>query len=210
MKILFYLFCVYLVIINIVAFKVYEEEGERPSRRTTALGMLLLPFLGGAVGAILANYIFNVEFRELRCWLSKFLGYLPPIVFICQLILIVVGLGFDNTILFIWDRTYDLLGTVGHIFIIVNCISFVLVVIRKSSYYIAPIGNYLISDFILVPILVLGGATGGVFAKVLFNFKEDWSCNSTMEIQNFLYNTGMFIVSVIHIALLVYLAIRPV
>ena len=79
-------------------------------------------------------------------------------------------------------------------------------IIRKSSYYIAPNGNYLIPDLILIPILILGGATGGVIAKILFNFKEDWSCNAVMEVQNFVYNIGMFLISAVHIGLVVSFA----
>lgn len=90
------------------------------------------------------------------------------------------------------------------ILLIINAISFVLVIIIKSAYYIAPSGNYLIPDFILIPILILGGATGGIIAKILFNFKEDWSCNATMEFQNFMYNWGVFIVAVVHIGLYFY------
>lgn len=79
-----------------------------------------------------------------------------------------------------------------------------LVIIRESAYYIAPSGNYLIPDLILIPILILGGAVGKIIAKILFNFKEDWSCNATMEFQNFMYNWGMFLVAVVHIGLYIY------
>ena len=99
---------------------------------------------------------------------------------------------------------YARAGIIGCILVVLNAISFVLVIIRKSAYYIAPSGNSLIPDLILIPILILGGATGGVLAKILFNFKEDWSCNATKEVQNFIYNWGMFLVSAIHIGLYVY------
>lgn len=115
-----------------------------------------------------------------------------------------IYIGFGTFFESIWNHAYMRAGWIGCYLVIINMIAFILVIIRKSSYYIAPHGNFLIPDLILIPILLLGGASGGGIAKVLFNFKEDWSCNSTMKVQNFVYNIGMFIVSVVHIALYIY------
>ena len=194
----------YLAIINIATLILYVKETDSPSPRISAVLLILLPIIGGSVGAVIANYFSDTEFRELRSWLSKFLGYLPPVMFIIHFVLMISAIGVDNCVMFVWDHAYARAGIIGCILVILNVISFVLVIIRKSAYYIAPSGNFLIPDLILVPILILGGATGGVLAKILFNFKEDWSCNATKEVQNFIYNWGMFLVAAIHIGLYVY------
>ena len=125
-------------------------------------------------------------------------------MFVIQFLLIVTAIGADNVFSFVWNYAIGKSGWIGSYLIVINIIAFILVIIRKSAYYIAPHGNFLIPDIILIPILIAGGATGGVIAKILFNFKEDWSCNSTMEFQNFIYNAGMFVVSAIHVGLYVY------
>ena len=204
MEIGMYFLIGYLVVINIITLVVYVKETDSPSPRLSALLLILLPIIGGSAGAVIANYFKDVEYRELRSWLHKILGYLPPVMFIIQLVLIVSVLGVENCISFVWNHAYARAGVIGCIFVMVNIISFILVIIRKSAYYIASSGNYLIPDLILIPILLLGGAVGGVIAKILFNFKENWSCNTTMEFQNFMYNWGMFLVAVVHIGLYVY------
>lgn len=203
MKIGMYLLIAYLAIINIVTLTMYVQEARHPSRRLSAFFLILFPILGGAAGAVLANYFSDTEYRELRSQLSKFLGFLPPIMFILQFIVFVTVIGVDNCVTFVWNSAYEKVGVVGYIWVVVNVLSFFFVIIRKSSYYIAPIGNFLIPDFILIPILLFGGATGGVVAKLLFNFKEHWSCNCTMKFQNFLYNWGMFLVAALHIGIYV-------
>ena len=191
----------YLAIINIITLVLYIMETDSLSPRLSALLLILLPVFGGSVGAVIANYFKDIEYRELRSWLHKILGYLPPVMFIIQLALIVSALGVENCIAYVWNHAYEQAGIIGCVLIVINTISFVLVIIRKSAYYIAPSGNYLIPDLILIPILILGGAIGGIIAKILFNFKEDWSCNATMEFQNFMYNWGMFLVAAVHIGL---------
>ena len=204
MEIGWYFIIGYLAIINIITLVLYIMETESPSPRLSALLLILLPILGGSVGAVIANYFKDIEYRELRSWLHKILGYLPPVMFIIQLALIVSALGVENCIAYMWNHAYEQAGIIGCVLIVINAISFVLVIIRKSAYYIAPSGNYLIPDLILIPILILGGAVGGIIAKILFNFKEDWSCNATMEFQNFMYNWGMFLVAAVHIGLCIY------
>lgn len=204
MEIGWYFIIGYLAIINIITLVLYIMETDSPSPRLSALLLILLPILGGSVGAVIANYFKDIEYRELRSWLHKILGYLPPVMFIIQLALIVSALGVENCIAYMWNHAYEQAGIIGCILIVINTISFVLVIIRKSAYYIAPSGNYLIPDLILIPILILGGAVGGIIAKILFNFKEDWSCNATMEFQNFMYNWGMFLVAAVHIGLYIY------
>lgn len=194
----------YLAIINIITLVLYIMETDSLSPRLSALLLILLPVFGGSVGAVIANYFKDIEYRELRSWLHKILGYLPPVMFIIQLALIVSALGVENCIAYVWNHAYEQAGIIGCVLIVINTISFVLVIIRKSAYYIAPSGNYLIPDLILIPILILGGAIGGIIAKILFNFKEDWSCNATMEFQNFMYNWGMFLVAAVHIGLYIY------
>lgn len=200
----YYIGIAYLVIINVVTLVMYVKEAKDPSNRLSAAGLILLPILGGSLGACIANFFSDTEYRELRSWLSKFLAYIPPVMFVIHFLLIVTTIGVDNVFSFVWNHAVDRAGWIGGYLIIINIIAFVLVIIRKSAYYIAPHGNFLIPDIILIPILVIGGATGGAIAKVLFNFKEDWSCNSTMEVQNFIYNIGMFIICAIHIGLYVY------
>lgn len=200
----YYIGMAYLVIINIVTLVMYVKEAEDPSSRLSAAGLILLPILGGSLGACIANFFSDTEYRELRSWLSKFLAYIPPVMFVIHFLLIVTTIGVDNVFSFVWNHAVDRAGWIGGYLIIINIIAFILVIIRKSAYYIAPHGNFLIPDIILIPILVIGGATGGAIAKVLFNFKEDWSCNSTMEVQNFIYNIGTFIICAIHIGLYVY------
>ncbi|MBR6562519.1 MAG: hypothetical protein IKK70_01105 [Clostridia bacterium] len=200
----YYIGIVYLVIINIVTLVMYVAEAEHPSSRLSATGLILLPIIGGSLGACIANFFSDTEYRERRSWLSKFLAFIPPFMFIVQFLLIVTTIGVDNVFSFVWNHAVDRAGWIGEYLIVINIIAFVLVIIRKSAYYIAPHGNFLIPDIILIPILIIGGATGGAIAKILFNFKEDWSCNSTMEFQNFIYNAGMFVVSVIHIGLYAY------
>lgn len=204
MEIGWYFIIGYLAIINIITLVLYIMETDSPSPRLSALLLILLPILGGSVGAVIANYFKDIEYRELRSWLHKILGYLPPVMFIIQLALIVSALGVENCIAYMWNHAYEQAGIIGCVLMVINMISFVLVIIRKSAYYIAPSGNYLIPDLILIPILILGGAVGGIIAKILFNFKEDWSCNATMEFQNFMYNWGMFLVAAVHIGLYIY------
>lgn len=204
MEIGWYFIIGYLAIINIITLVLYIMETDSPSPRLSALLLILLPVFGGSVGAVIANYFKDIEYRELRSWLHKILGYLPPVMFIIQLALIVSALGVENCIAYVWNHAYEQAGIIGCVLIVINTISFVLVIIRKSAYYIAPSGNYLIPDPILIPILILGGAIGGIIAKILFNFKEDWSCNATMEFQNFMYNWGMFLVAAVHIGLYIY------
>lgn len=204
MEIGWYFIIGYLAIINIITLVLYIMETDSPSPRLSALLLILLPILGGSIGAVIANYFKDIEYRELRSWLHKILGYLPPVMFIIQLALIVSALGVENCIAYVWNHAYEQAGIIGCVLIVINTISFVLVIIRKSTYYIAPSGNYLIPDLILIPILILGGAVGGIIAKILFNFKEDWSCNATMEFQNFMYNWGMFLVAAVHIGLYIY------
>ena len=204
MEIGWYFIIGYLAIINIITLVIYIMETDSPSPRLSALLLILLPILGGSVGAVIANYFKDIEYRELRSWLHKILGYLPPVMFIIQLASIVSALGVENCIAYMWNHAYEQAGIIGCILIVINTISFVLVIIRKSAYYIAPSGNYLIPDLILIPILILGGAVGGIIAKILFNFKEDWSCNATMEFQDFMYNWGMFLVAAVHIGLYIY------
>lgn len=194
----------YLVIINIATLICYAIEAKSPSKRLSALALIVLPIIGGSLGACIANFFCDTEYKELRSWLHKFLSYLPPAMLIIQVVLMTAIFSTENTFLFIWNHAVARSGWIGAYLLIINAIGFVLVVIRKSSYYIAPIGNRLIPDLILIPILVIGGATGGVIAKVLFNFKEDWSCNATMKVQNFIYNIGMFIISFIHVGLYIY------
>lgn len=204
MEIGWYFIIGYLAIINIITLVLYIMETDSPSPRLSPLLLISLPILGGSVGAVIANYFKDIEYRELRSWLHKILGYLPPVMFIIQLALIVSALGVENCIAYVWNHAYEQAGIIGCVLIVINTISFVLVIIRKSAYYIAPSGNYLIPDLILIPILILGGAVGGIIAKILFNFKEDWSCNATMEFQNFMYNWGMFLVAAVHIGLYIY------
>lgn len=204
MSILEYIGIGYLILINIITLIVYVKETDTPSPRISALLLILLPIIGGSFGAILANYFSETEFRELRSWLSKVIGYLPPVMFIIHVIAIVSMLGVDNCVSFLWNHAYARAGVIGCILLIVNAISFILIIIRRSAYYIAPSGNFLIPDLVLIPIIILGGATGALLAKIIFNFKEDWSRNATMEIQNFIYNGGMFIVCALHIGLFVY------
>ena len=204
MEIGWYFIIGYLAIINIITLVLYIMETDSLSPRLSALLLILLPVFGGSVGAVIANYFKDIEYRELRSWLHKILGYLPPVMFIIQLALIVSALGVENCIAYVWNHAYEQAGIIGCVLIVINTISFVLVIIRKSAYYIAPSGNYLIPDLILIPILILGGAVGGIIAKILFNFKEDWSCNATMEFQNFMYNWGMFLVAAVHIGLYIY------
>lgn len=204
MEIGWYFIIGYLAIINIITLVLYIMETDSPSPRLSPLLLISLPILGGSVGAVIANYFKDIEYRELRSWLHKILGYLPPVMFIIQLALIVSALGVENCIAYVWNHAYEQAGIIGCVLIVINTISFVLVIIRKSAYYIAPSGNYLIPDIILIPILILGGAVGGIIAKILFNFKEDWSCNATMEFQNFMYNWGMFLVAAVHIGLYIY------
>ena len=204
MEIGWYFIIGYLAIINIITLVLYIMETDSLSPRLSALLLILLPVFGGSVGAVIANYFKDIEYRELRSWLHKILGYLPPVMFIIQLALIVSALGVENCIAYVWNHAYEQAGIIGCVLIVINTISFVLVIIRKSAYYIAPSGNYLIPDLILIPILILGGAIGGIIAKILFNFKEDWSCNATMEFQNFMYNWGMFLVAAVHIGLYIY------
>ena len=204
MEIGWYFIIGYLAIINIITLVLYIMETDSPSPRLSPLRLISLPILGGSVGAVIANYFKDIEYRELRSWLHKILGYLPPVMFIIQLALIVSALGVENCIAYVWNHAYEQAGIIGCVLIVINTISFVLVIIRKSAYYIAPSGNYLIPDLILIPIFILGGAVGGIIAKILFNFKEDWSCNATMEFQNFMYNWGMFLVAAVHIGLYIY------
>lgn len=91
-----------------------------------------------------------------------------------------------------WSREFNSWSWYNRwILFIINIITFILVIIRKSSYYFVRYGNKTIPDFILVPIIILGGTIGGCLAKILFDF-GDWSCNSIMEVENFVYNIGMY------------------
>ena len=159
MEIVRYLLIGYLVIINTVTFVLYARETNSPSPRLSALLLILLPIIGGSAGAVIANYFKDVEYREIRSRLHMVIGYLPPIIFIIHSILLIATLGVENCLSFVWNHAYIQAGVIGRILVVINAISFVLVIIRKSAYYIAPHGNDIIPDLILIPILVLGGAT---------------------------------------------------
>ena len=120
-----------------------------------------------------------------------------------HLFLFVCIVGVENSIGFIWNHAFSNLGIIGILFLIINVITFFLIIFRKSAYYFAPNGNKIIPDFVLIPFLLLGGSFGGVIAKIIFNFKEDWSCHSNMLFQNFLYNWGMFLVAFVQLGLYV-------
>ncbi len=199
-----YILIAYLVIINIISGVVYAIEGNQPSSLLSAAALIILPIVGGSFGACVCNYVCDTEYRELRASLQKILAYLPPIMFFCHLILIIYIFGFGNIVSFVWNYSIEKAGWIGGYLWIINILGFILVIIRKSSNYFAPWWTSLIPDLVLIPVLILGGATGGVIAKVLFNFKEDWSCDCTKVFQNFIYNAGMFVFSFAHIVAYVY------
>lgn len=198
-----YILLGYLVVINIVSLVYYANEAKKPTRRISGLLLILLPIIGGSLGAAIANYFFQTEYRELRARLQKFLAFLPPVMFIIQLVLFLWAIGFENGTAYIWNSLLANLGAFGVILIILNMVSFFLVAIRKASYYFASYSSTIISDWILIPAILLG-IYGAVLAKILFNFSEDWSTNSTKKIQNFLYNNGMFLIFIAEGALFIY------
>ncbi len=191
---------IYILVINIISFFVYFIEGRHASRRLPIILLVILPIIGGSFGACVGNYFFDTEYKELRYKVSYFCAIFPPILFFVQLGLALYFLGAGDTILSIILFMYEIAGILGYYLLIINLVAFVFVIIRKYSYYIAPVGKYIIPDFVLIPALLLGGAPGGVLAKFIFNFKEDWSCNATKKFQNFIYNYGMFIICAIQIA----------
>lgn len=134
----------------------YVKEAKDPPIRLSAAGLILLPILGGSLGACIANFFSDTEYRELRSWLSKFLAYIPPVMFVIHFLLIVTTIGVNNVFSFVWNHAVDRAGWIGGYLITINIIAFVLVIIRKSAYYVAPHGNFLIPDIILIPILVIG------------------------------------------------------
>ena len=194
----------YLVLINIIAFILYAQEAQ-PKIRFSSFILILFPVIGGSLGAVVANTIFNTEYRESRAILHKTLAYLPPIMLIIHFVMLVGYIGIGNIFSIIWNYMYTKAGVIGCILLIINIITFILVIIRKLSYYFTRYNNMIIPDFILVPIIILGGSLGGCFAKILFNFGEDWSCNSTMKVENFVYNIGMYIICAIHIVLFIFI-----
>ncbi len=196
---------IYLFVMNVMAFHYYRVEGQNPNKRLHPILLFLFTAIGGSLGAALSNYIFNTEHRELRSAYSKFICYLPP-VFIFLYLGLLYFLFPENILLQSLEGILsDLMFGYHVLFVIVNTIAFLLVIIRKTSYYIAPIGSFLVPDLIIIPILLLGGATGGCIAKIVFNFKEDWSCTATKTLQNFLYNKGMFIALIIQWGLIIYM-----
>ena len=118
----------YLAIINIITLVLYIKETDSPSPRLSALLLILLPILGGSVGAVIANYFKDIEYRELRSWLHKILGYLPPVMFIIQLALIVSALGVENCIAYVWNHAYEQAGIIGCVLVVINTIMFLRIV----------------------------------------------------------------------------------
>lgn len=204
MPIHMYFLIAYLVIINIVTLITYAKEIKQPSPRISAIILLSLPVIGGSFGAILANYFFNTSNREIRHYLVKGLTFLPPVMFILQFVIIIYFIGVGNFFSVIWDFAYQNAGIIGCIFLIINSITFVLLVVRKSAYFFAPNGYDLIPDVILVSSIVLGGATGVLFGKILFNFKFDGSCNVTLKVQNFMYGIGVYLFTFLQIGIMAY------
>ncbi|WP_307997844.1 hypothetical protein [uncultured Bifidobacterium sp.] len=196
-----YICCAYLAIINIVTFIVYAREA-KPSRIPFVF-VFGLPIIGGSFGAILANYCFETEHRELRAVYSKFIAFIPPILFFVQIAAMTAMLGPKLVFGTVWNGVVTQGGVIGAVLLVVNVISFVLVAIRKASYYFAPIGHDVIPDAVLIP-FILVGTIGAVLSKIIFNFKEDWSTSARKGVQNFLYNNGMFAVLVAYIALLAW------
>ncbi len=195
----------YIISVNIIAFIAYKKEANSPSPRLPALFLLVPPIVGGSVGACLANYIFKTEHRELRSWLSKPIGYIPPISLLVQIPAVIAITKNGGEMLVILDYLFATFGLLGYFFLAMNVLSFVLIAIRKSAYYFAPSGKKLIPDVVLIPIVLLGGAPGATLSKIMFNFYEDWRFDSTKQIQNFLYNKGMFLVCAIQIGIFVYI-----
>lgn len=198
-----YLLAAYLLAVNISALVVYVRETEPPSPRISLILVFGLPAIGGSLGAILANYFFNTEYREIRAVYSKFVAYIPPIMLFIQIAAAIVLLGPELVVNSIWNTVISQGGIAGDVLLVINVLSFVLVALRKSSYYFAPNGHDIIPDIILIPFIILG-AIGAALSKVIFNFGEDWSTNADKGLQNFLYNKGMFIVLVVYVAVLVW------
>ncbi len=199
MELVLYAFIFYLLIINLITLIVYFKEINTPSPRFSPIFFIVLPLLGGSIGAILANYIKDVEHKELRASIAKIVAFLPPVIFITQILIIISIFCNHNLCLNILNYINLKFGLIGLILLAINIFSFVFIAIRKYAYYIAPIGNNLIPDYILTPVILLGGATGALAAKIIFNFKEDWSCNTSMKFQNFLYNKGMYVIFILQI-----------
>jgi uncharacterized membrane protein YsdA (DUF1294 family) len=204
MQVMWAVIIVYIVIINIVAFSVYAKEAISPVERLSPFWMFVPQILGGAFGACLANYIFDTEYRELKSRLHIPLLYLPTLLFALQVTGIIYISGHEKFLVSIWESIFYKYGILGYYLAIINVLAFVLVFIRKLAYFVVPYYSNGVSDWILLPVIILGGATGGAFAKILFNFKEDWSCNTTKKLQNFVYNNGMFLISAIHIGLYIH------
>lgn len=198
-----YLLAVYLLVVNIAAFVVYVRETESPSPRISFILLFGLPVIGGSLGAILANYFFKTEYREVRAAYSKFVVYIPPVMLFIQIAVAIALLGPELVVGTIWNAVVSQGGIVGGVLLVINVLSFILVALRKSSRYFAPIGLDIVPDVILIPFIVLG-AIGATLSKVIFNFGEDWSTNAGKGIQNFLYNNGMFVVLVIYVAAFVW------
>ena len=191
--------------INVFTFVIYRKEVDTPSPRLSILLLIILPFIGGAVGAVIANYCCDVESRELRSKLHKFFGIILPFICLFQISTVLGIIGDGDGMSYLIENIQERAGVIGSVLLLLNVVAFILVFIRKISKYVAPLGNFIIPDVVLIPVIILGGATGGAFAKVLFNFKEDWSCDATKVLQNFIYNGGMFVIAMIHIALFIFL-----
>lgn len=198
-----YFITAYLLIVNTAAFVVYAQETKSPSPRIPLIIVFGLPVIGGSLGAILANYFFNTEYREIRAAYSKFVAYIPPVMLFIQIATVIMLLGPGLVISTVWNTVISQTGIVGGILLAINALSFILVALRKSSYYFAPIGHDIIPDIILVP-FILSGTIGAALSKIIFNFEEDWSTSAGKGIQNFLYNNGMFVVLIVYIALLIW------
>lgn len=194
----------YLLAINILAFWIYQKSAQSPSPRIPAIIIFLPVIAGGSIGAFLANYIFQTQHKEPRSWLWAPLGFTPPISLLIQAAAFLILTKNLDLPIKLWLLVYHSWGVIGCVLLCVNIISFFFVAIRTAAYYIAPSGNKLIPDFLMIPFLLLGGAPGATFSKIMFNFSEDWRFDCTKQLQNFLYNNGMFLICAIQIALFVY------
>lgn len=184
---------IWLIIINVITFTLYAIDGKRPQVRIKDWLLLLLPLIGGSIGACLGNHCFNTCYRHLYYKHKVLIHFLPGIAFIIQFLLTLFW-GYKSG-LFIIPRSV-ITGTKGILltyFIIVGAIAFLIQLIYSSQYYWLPNNKERVSLRNAVLLIIAGGAPLALVEKLLFNFKYHDPTNPNSGPENFIYGNGIWL-----------------
>ena len=188
-------YIIYIVLMGIVTFILYAIDGLKPTKRISAVVMIILPILGGAFGASLANYFFNTNFKHLDCRPHKALRFIPGIFSIIYgmiLFILICIIRSENSI-------HSGITFFSVYFVIINVVTFVLQIIKTAEYHFLSSNKNGIPLVLIVILFIFGGAPAALIVNILFNFKYNNTTNCREGFNNFMYGPGVWLFSVLWI-----------